>query len=104
MPQHHYNAQITTFSSPQRTATLEQAFTTDPSPSLAAKRRLAMQLGMTLRQVQMWFQNRRAKAKRRGEVLNLREDRKAALLFHHTSVQEGHHRNLRLVTTLDVSE
>jgi hypothetical protein len=97
-------AQTTALSLPQRKATLEQAFTTDPSPSLAAKRRLAMQLDMTLRQVQMWFQNRRAKAKRRGEVLNLR---KATLLFHHTSVHEGgdgRHRDLRLVTTLDVSE
>ncbi|ORX95089.1 Homeodomain-like protein, partial [Basidiobolus meristosporus CBS 931.73] len=42
---------------------LEKAFYGNPKPNNAARRTLAQELGMTPRGVQVWFQNRRAKAK-----------------------------------------
>ncbi|OUM56431.1 hypothetical protein PIROE2DRAFT_49460, partial [Piromyces sp. E2] len=42
---------------------LEKAFNENPKPNAATRRDLAEQLKMTVRGVQVWFQNRRAKAK-----------------------------------------
>ncbi|KAI8637192.1 Homeodomain-like protein, partial [Parasitella parasitica] len=42
---------------------LEKSYTENPKPSAAIRRILAQKLEMTPRGVQIWFQNRRAKAK-----------------------------------------
>ncbi|ORX95944.1 Homeodomain-like protein, partial [Basidiobolus meristosporus CBS 931.73] len=42
---------------------LERAFQENPKPNNAVRRTLAQELSMTPRGVQVWFQNRRAKAK-----------------------------------------
>lgn len=42
---------------------LEQTFLENPKPNAAVRRFLAQKLSMTPRGVQVWFQNRRAKAK-----------------------------------------
>ncbi|ORX65706.1 Homeodomain-like protein, partial [Anaeromyces robustus] len=42
---------------------LEKAFNENPKPNAATRRELAEKLKMTVRGVQVWFQNRRAKAK-----------------------------------------
>ncbi|KAJ1918955.1 hypothetical protein H4219_002311 [Mycoemilia scoparia] len=42
---------------------LEGTFRTNPKPSSEMRRNLASRLSMTAREVQIWFQNRRAKAK-----------------------------------------
>ncbi|ORY00496.1 Homeodomain-like protein, partial [Basidiobolus meristosporus CBS 931.73] len=42
---------------------LEKAFHENPKPNNAVRRTLAQELAMTPRGVQVWFQNRRAKAK-----------------------------------------
>jgi len=42
---------------------LERSFNENPKPNAATRRDLAEQLKMTVRGVQVWFQNRRAKAK-----------------------------------------
>lgn len=42
---------------------LEKSFSENPKPNATVRRILAQQLGMTPRGVQIWFQNRRAKAK-----------------------------------------
>jgi hypothetical protein len=44
---------------------LEAVFELDPLPSAKTKRTLAGELGMSLRSVQMWFQNQRAKLRKR---------------------------------------
>ncbi|GAM20270.1 hypothetical protein SAMD00019534_034450 [Acytostelium subglobosum LB1] len=50
--------------SPEQLAILEQIFETDKMPSQQIRMRLANQLGMSSRRVQIWFQNKRAKVKR----------------------------------------
>ncbi|KAF2070865.1 hypothetical protein CYY_007821 [Polysphondylium violaceum] len=52
--------------SPEQLAILEQIFETDKMPSQQIRTRLANQLGMSSRRVQIWFQNKRAKVKRGG--------------------------------------
>ncbi|EGG14700.1 homeobox transcription factor [Cavenderia fasciculata] len=47
--------------SPEQLAILEQIFETDKMPSQQIRHRLANQLGMSSRRVQIWFQNKRAK-------------------------------------------
>ncbi|KAI7850693.1 homeobox domain-containing protein, partial [Circinella umbellata] len=42
---------------------LEKTFHENPKPNAHKRRSLAQKLGMTPRGVQVWFQNRRAKAK-----------------------------------------
>ncbi|KAF8322659.1 homeobox-domain-containing protein [Clavulina sp. PMI_390] len=49
--------------SPAQLTTLERIFLKDRSPTAAKRKELAEQLGMNERQTQVWFQNRRAKAK-----------------------------------------
>ncbi|KAJ2676000.1 hypothetical protein GGI25_003734 [Coemansia spiralis] len=44
-------------------ALLESTFKTTPKPSSELRKSLALTLGMTAREVQIWFQNRRAKQK-----------------------------------------
>ncbi|KAI0240262.1 hypothetical protein L0F63_000056 [Massospora cicadina] len=47
---------------------LESLFQQDSNPSLFIRRNLANQLGMHQRTIQIWFQNRRAKAIRMNEL------------------------------------
>ncbi|KAI9258022.1 homeobox domain-containing protein, partial [Phascolomyces articulosus] len=49
--------------SKQQFKILEAAFEENPKPSAPKRQALANDLGMTPRGVQIWFQNRRAKAK-----------------------------------------
>jgi hypothetical protein len=53
-----------TRTSPEQLRILQKAFQTDPMPSSSARLALSKKLGMNARAVQVWFQNRRAKAKR----------------------------------------
>jgi hypothetical protein len=46
---------------------LEETFQNNPKPGLAVRQSLAQQFGMTPRSVEIWFQNRRAKAKQEGK-------------------------------------
>ncbi|RKO88649.1 homeobox domain-containing protein, partial [Blyttiomyces helicus] len=48
---------------PEQLAILEEQFQSSPSPSLPIREALAAQLAMEEKSVQIWFQNRRAKAK-----------------------------------------
>ncbi|CAE6341228.1 unnamed protein product [Rhizoctonia solani] len=48
---------------PEQLAHLERVFATDRSPTAARRKEISEQLGMQERQTQIWFQNRRAKAK-----------------------------------------
>ncbi|RUS22871.1 hypothetical protein BC938DRAFT_475172 [Jimgerdemannia flammicorona] len=48
----------------EETRILNQVFETTTKPNSQVRKRLAQQLGMTPRAVQIWFQNRRAKQKR----------------------------------------
>ncbi|KAJ1308019.1 hypothetical protein OPQ81_002090 [Rhizoctonia solani] len=48
---------------PEQLAQLERVFATDRSPTAARRKEISEQLGMQERQTQIWFQNRRAKAK-----------------------------------------
>ncbi|KAI0709872.1 hypothetical protein C8Q76DRAFT_624997, partial [Earliella scabrosa] len=49
--------------SPEQLAKLEHYFAADNSPTSARRKEIARELGMDERQTQIWFQNRRAKAK-----------------------------------------
>ncbi|KAI8828214.1 hypothetical protein BJ741DRAFT_627059 [Chytriomyces cf. hyalinus JEL632] len=49
---------------------LSTEFDQNPFPTCADRQRIAATLGMNTRQVQFWFQNRRAHAKARGQVLS----------------------------------
>lgn len=49
---------------------LEAAFEDNPKPSAAKRQSLAEELSMTARGVQIWFQNRRAKAKQQQQQQN----------------------------------
>lgn len=48
---------------PEQLAHLERVFAQDRSPTAARRKEISEQLGMQERQTQIWFQNRRAKAK-----------------------------------------
>ncbi|PRT54320.1 Homeobox protein HD-3 [Wickerhamiella sorbophila] len=51
----------------QQTVLLESSFQQNPRPDAAEKERLTIVAGLQLRTVQIWFQNRRAKAKARKQ-------------------------------------
>ncbi|BGP00277.1 Proteophosphoglycan 5 [Rhodotorula toruloides ATCC 204091] len=61
--------------SAQQLKVLEHHFEINPKPDLATRKKLSEVLEMTPREVQVWFQNRRAKVKKLKE----RADREAAL-------------------------
>jgi hypothetical protein len=52
-----------TRTSPEQLKVLQSAFDADPLPNAVTRMNLAKQLGMNVRAVQIWFQNRRAKGK-----------------------------------------
>lgn len=51
-------------------ASLQASFATNPLPDSAIRHSLSMSLGITERTVQIWFQNRRAKARKMDEKIN----------------------------------
>ncbi|GAA5988131.1 hypothetical protein JCM10908_002077 [Rhodotorula pacifica] len=53
--------------SPAQLRVLEHHFTRSPKPDLTLRKQLATELDMTPREVQVWFQNRRAKVKKLQE-------------------------------------
>ncbi|ELR21938.1 homeobox domain containing protein [Acanthamoeba castellanii str. Neff] len=52
---------------------LEDVFLRDPLPSRKTKERLAQELGLTARKVQVWFQNRRAKERRQLREMGIND-------------------------------
>merc|ERR1712071_181 len=50
--------------SKQQKEVLEHVFTQTPKPDTLTRKSLGVQLNMTVREVQVWFQNRRAKVKK----------------------------------------
>ncbi|TNY17811.1 homeobox domain-containing protein, partial [Rhodotorula diobovata] len=50
--------------SPPQLRVLEYHFDRNPKPDVSLRRALSEQLDMTPREVQVWFQNRRAKVKK----------------------------------------
>ncbi|KAI8976273.1 Homeodomain-like protein [Pilobolus umbonatus] len=59
--------------SPHQLKTLESSFLENTKPNANTRRLLAQELGMTPRGVQIWFQNRRAKAKLQKRKMNEQE-------------------------------
>ncbi|KAI9278953.1 hypothetical protein BDA99DRAFT_474355 [Phascolomyces articulosus] len=49
---------------PSQVAVLQESFVTNPLPDASIRCRLARELGVTERTIQIWFQNRRAKARK----------------------------------------
>ncbi|GAN11706.1 hypothetical protein MAM1_0837d11288 [Mucor ambiguus] len=49
---------------PSQVATLQESFDTNPLPDSSVRSRLARELAVTERTIQIWFQNRRAKARK----------------------------------------
>ncbi|OAD00615.1 Homeodomain-like DNA binding domain-containing transcription factor, partial [Mucor lusitanicus CBS 277.49] len=49
---------------PTQVATLQDSFSTNPLPDSSVRSRLARELAVTERTIQIWFQNRRAKARK----------------------------------------
>ncbi|KAL9538847.1 hypothetical protein MBANPS3_010631 [Mucor bainieri] len=49
---------------PSQVATLQESFNTNPLPDSSVRSRLARELAVTERTIQIWFQNRRAKARK----------------------------------------
>ncbi|KAF5359643.1 hypothetical protein D9756_003181 [Leucocoprinus leucothites] len=56
----------------EQLAQLERLFAVDCSPTVVRRREIALQVGCPERQIQVWFQNRRAKAKSSGEKCKTR--------------------------------
>ncbi|KAF7727968.1 hypothetical protein EC973_006856 [Apophysomyces ossiformis] len=52
-----------TRATPEQLAVLEKTFSINPSPNTRVREQLSRELGMSERSIQIWFQNRRAKAK-----------------------------------------
>ncbi|PHZ17923.1 homeobox, partial [Rhizopus microsporus ATCC 52813] len=49
---------------PSQVAVLQETFVTNTLPDAAMRAQLAQELGVSERTVQIWFQNRRAKARK----------------------------------------
>ncbi|KXN85871.1 Homeobox protein 10 [Leucoagaricus sp. SymC.cos] len=56
----------------EQLAQLEHLFAVDCSPTVPRRREIALLIGISERQIQVWFQNRRAKAKNNGEKCQTR--------------------------------
>lgn len=56
---------------------LETAFRRDSRPPLELRRQLAVELGMNNRAVQVWFQNRRAKLRAKGQTTSGQQGKRA---------------------------
>jgi len=71
---------------PEQVFILEQVFDMNPLPTAATKKELAKRIGMSHRQIQVWFQNKRARMKRMGQVPKCKDP----FVFHHLAVaQDG---------------
>ncbi|KAI8143931.1 hypothetical protein BJV82DRAFT_644395 [Fennellomyces sp. T-0311] len=55
---------------PSQVAVLQESFVTNPLPDASIRSRLARELGVTERTIQIWFQNRRAKARKLEALTN----------------------------------
>ncbi|TFY74150.1 hypothetical protein EWM64_g9862 [Hericium alpestre] len=67
--------------SPSQLRVLEDIFTRDKKPASSLRQELANQLDMTQREVQVWFQNRRAKDKKIREKSNKEHAKPSASPF-----------------------
>ncbi|KAI7880822.1 homeobox-domain-containing protein [Lichtheimia hyalospora FSU 10163] len=70
-PQHTAPTRKRTHLKPSQVAVLQESFVTNPLPDAAIRSRLARELGVTERTIQIWFQNRRAKARKLEAVSNI---------------------------------
>lgn len=64
-----------TRATPEQLAILEKSFNVNPSPNSRVREQLSLQLGMTERSIQIWFQNRRAKVKNQTKRSMQMQDR-----------------------------
>ncbi|KAG0746575.1 hypothetical protein G6F57_007965 [Rhizopus arrhizus] len=64
-----------TRATPEQLAILEKSFNLNPSPNSRVREQLSLQLGMTERSIQIWFQNRRAKVKNQTKRSMQMQDR-----------------------------
>jgi hypothetical protein len=87
----------------EQTAALEAEFKRDPIPSRKAKQRLSAQLGLSVRTIQVWFQNRRAKEKKQKQAqIQIQIQRQSQLehpQYQHQQVQQ-HHQQMALISDL----
>ncbi|KAI0218449.1 hypothetical protein L0F63_005583, partial [Massospora cicadina] len=58
-----YNTKKRARTTPEQLAALETIFQCSPKPAMQVRKELSVKLDMPLRNIQVWFQNRRAKAK-----------------------------------------
>ena len=61
-------------------ALLEQAFASDPYPRMDARQKMAADLHVTQRQVQIWFQNRRQREQRQRSLSDWQHRTRATLI------------------------
>lgn len=59
-----YHSKRRNRTTPEQLKRLEEVYATEKMPSQELRESLALELNMTTRQVQIWFQNKRAKEKR----------------------------------------
>jgi len=59
---------------PKQLATLESEFSKNPMPNKDVREKLGEILGLTGRQVQIWFQNKRAKVRNKGKERELEKE------------------------------
>jgi hypothetical protein len=64
-------------------ALLEEEFVNDPFPTTLRKAQLGIQLGMPLKTVHVWFQNKRARSKKKGVKIQ----RKKSLKFYQVELK-----------------
>jgi hypothetical protein len=65
---------------PNQIAILESQFAVNPLPDKSVRDRLGLQLGLTTRQVQIWFQNKRAKTKQEQQQQQIMQQNDSHLL------------------------
>lgn len=78
--QHHSNKRYRT--TPDQLRRLESVYLDEKMPNQELREKIAKELGMTTRRVQIWFQNKRAKEKR----MKMAVDEGTPKIFHETSI------------------
>jgi len=74
---------------PKQLAVLESEFAKNPMPNKDIRERLGLTLGLTSRQVQIWFQNRRAKVKHNGGRIAKKKDLAPEMVDHINSLKRS---------------